>query len=327
VANPPAPPASARATEVLDALIRERERRPLFRRRAPFDEPWRSSSTSRPLTGPGEGVPVPDPADAGPTDGPPAARDPRDLRALLELDPRAVSPGRARVVVVLVVVVVVALGLFGRRYLERPAALDERLPIATATSRAPSDAGAAADAASSQGDTTASSSTSSSVDASSAPVFVHVAGAVVSPGVVQLGAAARVVDAVAAAGGLRADADPDRVNLAAPLVDGSRVVVPTVGQEPATELATVPPPNGAGETATPGTATGADAATPGAPLPLNSATAAQLDELPGVGPSTAQAILDHREREGPFTSVEGLLDVRGIGEAKLEALRDLVTVG
>jgi competence protein ComEA len=63
------------------------------------------------------------------------------------------------------------------------------------------------------------------------------------------------------------------------------------------------------------------------PLDLNTATAEQLDTLPGVGPATAAAIVSHRERNGPFATVDGLLDVRGIGPAKLEALRDLVTVG
>jgi competence protein ComEA len=79
----------------------------------------------------------------------------------------------------------------------------------------------------------------------------------------------------------------------------------------------------AGPGAAPGAA-GAGAASPAAPVDLNTATAEQLDSLPGVGPATAEAILAHREAHGPFTSVEQLLDVRGIGEAKLESLRDLV---
>jgi competence protein ComEA len=126
---------------------------------------------------------------------------------------------------------------------------------------------------------------------------------------------------VSAAGGLRADADPDRVNLAAPLTDGQRVVVPVLGQ---------PAPVDVGTGAAGGAAAGAsgDAADGGAgPVDLNTATADQLDTLPGVGPSTAAAIIDHRDASGPFASVDELLDVRGIGEAKLEALRDLVTVG
>jgi competence protein ComEA len=140
-------------------------------------------------------------------------------------------------------------------------------------------------------------------------VVVHVAGAVVAPGVHELRAGARVVDAVAASGGLTADADAGAVNLAAEVVDGSQVYVPRVGE--------VPPP----------APVGAGSADPGAgPVDLNTADVALLETLPGVGPATAAAIVDHRERHGPFASVDGLLEVRGIGEAKLAALRDLVRV-
>lgn len=362
----PAPAPSSRAAEALDALIRERERRPLFRRRDPHDPFARPDRAARPgptpdrpffeLAPDAASSPVlvdepyaPDGAlDAGdaPSDEERAARapsrgstrgprDPRDLRALLELDPRRVPRAWARAVVVAVVVLVVVIGLVGRRVLARPAALDDRLPIATASAAPGAEDGPAAAPPSAPPGATSgggAGSGSSTTVAGAGPVFVHVAGAVVSPGVVQLGQGSRVVDAVGAAGGLRPDADADRVNLAAPLVDGSRVVVPTVGQEPATELSTVPPPStGASDSVAGGEGSAAPgamgAAGSGNAVPLNTASAAQLDELPGVGPSTAQAILEHREREGPFTSVEGLLDVRGIGEAKLEALRDLVSIG
>ena len=142
------------------------------------------------------------------------------------------------------------------------------------------------------------------------------------------------MDAVHAAGGLRADADPDRVNLAAPLADGLRVVIPMIGQPAPTELVAPSTDSGgasgstgSGATGSGSTGSGAAAEPGGGVIDINSADAALLDELPGVGPSTAAAIIAHREKEGPFTSVDGLLDVRGIGEAKLEALRDLVTVG
>ena len=72
--------------------------------------------------------------------------------------------------------------------------------------------------------------------------------------------------------------------------------------------------------------TATDGATPGAPIDINTAAAAELEELPGVGPATAEAIISHREQVGPFSSVDDLLDVRGIGEAKLEQLRDRATV-
>jgi competence protein ComEA len=145
-------------------------------------------------------------------------------------------------------------------------------------------------------------------------LLVHVAGAVVAPGVHEVADGARVIDAIDAAGGLAPMADVARINLAARVTDGERVYVPAVGEDP-------PPALVGGGAAAGGGAGG----TPG-PVDLNAADAATLDSLPGVGPSTAAAIIEHRERIGGFTSVEQLLDVRGIGEAKLEQLRSLVTV-
>lgn len=138
-------------------------------------------------------------------------------------------------------------------------------------------------------------------------VVVHAAGALRSPGVYRLPGGARVAEVVEMAGGPLDDSDLDRLNLAAPLVDGQQVYVPRQGE------------------AVPATA-GSAAPTAAGPIDLNTATAEQLDTLPGVGPATAQAILAERERRGRFAAVEELLDVRGIGEAKLDALRDLVRV-
>lgn len=148
------------------------------------------------------------------------------------------------------------------------------------------------------------------VGASTAPTLVvQAAGAVVHPGLYRLPPGSRVDDLVTAAGGLAPDADQDRINLAAPVVDGQKVYVPRAGEPIPADAA----PNGA------------SGSTP-APIDLNTATAAQLDALPGVGPSTAQAIVDYRSQHGRFRSVDDLLNVRGIGAAKLEQIRPLVRV-
>lgn len=147
-----------------------------------------------------------------------------------------------------------------------------------------------------------------------APVVVHVAGAVVRPGVVELPAGSRVVDAIDAAGGARRDADVDQLDLAAKLVDGTRIYVPRKGER-------APPPSvGAGDPGASGD--GADSG----PINLNTATEAQLDALPGIGPSLARAIVQERDRRGGFRSVSELGSVRGIGPRRLAELTPLVTV-
>ena len=137
-------------------------------------------------------------------------------------------------------------------------------------------------------------------------LFVHVVGAVRRPGLFRLKDGARVADAVARAGGPTRRADLSAVNLAAPLADGQQVIVPRRG------------PDGL-----PAALAGASAR--GAKVSLASATVEQLDELPGIGPVTAQKIVDWRTTHGPFGSVEELDDVPGIGPARIEQLRDLVT--
>lgn len=152
--------------------------------------------------------------------------------------------------------------------------------------------------------------------ASSAPerLVVHVAGAVAAPGVYELPAEARVHAAIDAAGGLLAEADPAALNLAARLTDGERVYVSRVGEVPPVVAA---PERSPGSSVPLG---------PTGPIDLNRASVSELDELPGVGPTTAEAIVDHREQQGPFATVDDLDAVRGIGPAKLEAIRDLVQV-
>lgn len=144
-----------------------------------------------------------------------------------------------------------------------------------------------------------------------AEVVVHVAGAVMHPGVVELPLGSRVIDAVEAAGGGVVDADLDRLNLAAKVADGERVLVPRIGE------LTVSAPDGS---------LGEPDATAGALVNLNTATTAQLEELPGIGPVLAGAIVDEREQRGGFRSVNELRDVRGIGEQRFADLRELVTV-
>jgi competence protein ComEA len=140
-------------------------------------------------------------------------------------------------------------------------------------------------------------------------MLVHVAGAVRAPGVIELQSGSRVVDAIDAAGGAVSEADLARLNLASPVTDGQQVYVPRAG-----EVVPVDAPSPAG----------VDPAS--SRVNLNTASADDLDALPGIGPATAQAILDWRVENGAFTTVDDLLEVRGIGEAKLADLRDLVTV-
>jgi competence protein ComEA len=136
--------------------------------------------------------------------------------------------------------------------------------------------------------------------ASAGTVTVHVAGEVAHPGLVEVAEGSRVADAVAGAGGLLISADPTGLNLAAPVVDGQQVVVRALGESAAPD-------------------------TPGR-VHLNTASAGDLESIPGVGPVLAARIVEFRENVGPFVVVEDLLNVAGIGEAKLAAMRDAVVV-
>lgn len=148
--------------------------------------------------------------------------------------------------------------------------------------------------------------------------LVHVSGAVRAPGVVVLGPGARVFEAVDLAGGASRDADLDRVNLAAPVVDGERIHVPRVGEDVIPALVPSVRPSAAD--------VGGAAATDPI-IDINAATAGELESLPGVGPTIAQAIVQTRTDRGPFLSVDELLDVPGIGETKLAQMRAFVVVG
>lgn len=139
-------------------------------------------------------------------------------------------------------------------------------------------------------------------------ILVDVAGWVRRPGVYEFAEGARVIDAIDAAGGARPGAVLSSLNLAAPLVDGTQILVVRQGAD-------VPAPieGGGGVVA-------------GGLVNVNTATLDQLDTLPGIGPVTAQAIIDYRTESGPFTSVDQLDDVSGIGEVTLAEIQDLVTV-
>jgi competence protein ComEA len=146
---------------------------------------------------------------------------------------------------------------------------------------------------------------------SRAALVVHVVGAVRRPGLYRLREGARVADAVSRAGGATRNADLAGLNLAAPLVDGVQVLVP--------------PRARAGGGTSPGSGSSSESGAAAGKLSLASATAEELDELPGVGPVTAQQIIDYRTEHGPFRSVEDLDAVPGIGPTRVEQLRELVT--
>jgi competence protein ComEA len=137
----------------------------------------------------------------------------------------------------------------------------------------------------------------------STAIYVHILGEVRQPGLYELHDGDRAVDAVAAAGGFTEAADAAGLNLARFVSDGEQIIVPAIGEASA-----------AGAGAVPGK------------VNLNTADAAQLDTLPGVGPATAAKIIAWREQNGRFESIEDLLDVGGIGQAKFDGLRDLVTI-
>lgn len=143
------------------------------------------------------------------------------------------------------------------------------------------------------------------------PLVVHVACAVVAPGVYALPRGARVIDAVQAAGGLAPNASEDALNLAAPLQDGQYLCVPFRG---------TPTPGAMGDAA------------PSAPaeaqrVNINTADEAQLETLPGIGPTLARRIVAYRETHGPFATVDDLLAVSGIGPSLLDKLRPWITTG
>jgi competence protein ComEA len=149
-----------------------------------------------------------------------------------------------------------------------------------------------------------------------APIVVDVSGAVAQPGTYQLPAASRVEDAIEAAGGVEANAFTASLNLAAPLADGSKVLVPEMpaaGESPAANNAAA-------------SSSAASDSQTNYPININTATKEVLMELPGIGEVKAQSIIDYRTQNGPFTTIEEIQNVSGIGPATFENLKDLITI-
>jgi competence protein ComEA len=159
------------------------------------------------------------------------------------------------------------------------------------------------------------SSTAETPSASPSPetILVDVAGWVRRPGVYEFHTGDRIVDAVEAAGGARPGAALETLNLAAPLADGTQVLVLKAASGVGVAPGAVP-------------AAGSGTGSVGSLVNINTAAAAELEALPGVGEVIAQRIVDYRTANGPFTSVDQLLDVSGIGESTLESMRESVTV-
>lgn len=143
------------------------------------------------------------------------------------------------------------------------------------------------------------------------PIVVHITGAVPRPGVYALPRGARIQDGISAAGGFLAEAEKTNINLAQSLEDGEKLDVPFI--EGASPVLATPVPEVVSSTTE--------------LVNINTASIAELDTLPGIGPTTAQKIIDYREQNGAFRNIEDIVNVSGIGPASYERLKDLITVG
>ena len=269
-----------------------------------WDDHTRLAAPRRPAGRPPAGPPagLDSPAPRVPVPGRHAARRPRDIAGLVPATLRGrvlLGPAQLTVVALLVAAGLGVTAWWGVR--SDPAPVAEQAVAAT-----PAGALVPVDHVS-PGPTAGASG----IEEASAPttVTVDVAGKVRRPGIAVLDAGARVVDALEAAGGVRAGVDTAGLNLARVLVDGEQILVG------------VPPAPGVAAAAVP-----AAGEAPGALVNLNSADGAQLESLPEVGPVTAASILDWRDSHGGFTSVDELLEVDGIGEATLARIAPHVTV-
>ncbi|MBL8063741.1 MAG: ComEA family DNA-binding protein [Anaerolineales bacterium] len=155
-----------------------------------------------------------------------------------------------------------------------------------------------------------------------APIAVHVVGAVPRPGLYEFAEGARVQDAIDAAGGLLTGANVDTINLAALLVDGEQLTIPFKDGEGAETSGTDDTLVLPGATSTPSTADTSDVEL----ININEASVEELDTLPGIGPTIAQRIVDYRTTNGPFQSIDDIMNVSGIGPSTFENIKDLITV-
>ncbi len=150
-----------------------------------------------------------------------------------------------------------------------------------------------------------------------APITIHVDGAVKNPGVYQVAKTSRVIDAIQAAGGLCSNSDTGLINLAAPLIDGSKIYIPRIGENLSSDQI------GVGYESTPLITSNFSQANP---LNINKASNEELTQLPGIGPTKAEEIIRYRQEHGPFTNKEDIMNVSGIGETTYNQIKDLITV-
>lgn len=159
------------------------------------------------------------------------------------------------------------------------------------------------------------------------PIAVHVIGAVPRPGLYEFAEGARVQDAINASGGLLASANVESINLAALLVDGQQLTIPyRAGEEPSVSSSTSSEDDNSlvlpGAEQTPEPAENGNTEL----ININTASLEELDSLPGIGPTIAQRIIDYRDENGPFQTIEDILNVSGIGPSTFDNIKDLITV-
>lgn len=222
-------------------------------------------------------------------------------------------------VVALVAAIAIATALSSPAVTIQPTDQETAVEEAESENAGEGDSGAAASSSLPEGGSATSGEAGAAAEALQAEVAVHVGGCVAVPGLYRMPAGSRVDDAVKAAGGSTGEAALDAVNLAAPLEDGMQVIIPSLQQ---VAEGTLPAGSSGSSQGTSGTAGSAASG----PININAATADQLTALSGIGDALAKRIVDDREKNGPFSSIDDLTRVSGIGEKKLEGFRDEVCV-